>query len=172
MDIVQKALLFSDVPFLFSPGKIAFAAIRIAQREADSARFSRVTMEDYLRIRFPGRSNQELMCFGDDVSQIICMLEDNKTMGVGPQGERTRRSTGKKQPTLASHADELRKVLEKVNHPRHRIGGENVETNHQQEKVKKRKFGLRCTSNDCPDNTTPCHFKIPKVTPNSAVYLA
>eukprot|EP00521_Asterionellopsis_glacialis_P017528 CAMPEP_0195293348 /NCGR_PEP_ID=MMETSP0707-20130614/12237_1 /TAXON_ID=33640 /ORGANISM="Asterionellopsis glacialis, Strain CCMP134" /LENGTH=290 /DNA_ID=CAMNT_0040354039 /DNA_START=200 /DNA_END=1072 /DNA_ORIENTATION=- len=164
MDITQKASLFSDVSFLFSPGKIAFAAIRIALHQTRTS--FEITMEDYLRARFPGKSDHELMCFEDDISQIVSLLEENKAMGLSLEGEKCK-STDKKQPTLASQADELRKVLEKVNslHRANRyniVGKKSIE-----EKVKKRKFEFPSSTN-CVDRVNHrCNFfKVPKVTPN------
>lgn len=73
--VAQAALVYSDVSFLFPPGKIAFAAVTIALEGKTFGRCLGPTMKNYLRMRFPHKGVEELDGFERDVVDIIQNIE-------------------------------------------------------------------------------------------------
>lgn len=80
--IAQNALIFSDAPFLFPPGQIAFAAMAIAMRKEDDTHLLPLILRNYLRERFTKKSEIELQSFEQCVSVIVQHLEDSPIMDV------------------------------------------------------------------------------------------
>lgn len=73
--IAQAALVYSDVNFLFPPGKIAFATVAIALEGKVRGGSLGFMMRNYLRRRFPQKSAEELGAFEKDVIDIAHEIE-------------------------------------------------------------------------------------------------
>ena len=73
--VAQAALVYSDVNFLYPPGKIAFAAVAIALEGKTRGGCLGQMMTEYLRIRFPHKTADELHDFERDVTDIISEIE-------------------------------------------------------------------------------------------------
>jgi hypothetical protein len=73
--VAQAALVYSDVNFLFPPGKIAFAAVAIALEGKVRGGCLGFMMRHYLRLRFPQKTAEELDAFESDVIDIIFEIE-------------------------------------------------------------------------------------------------
>lgn len=87
--VAQNALLFSDVPFLFTPGQIAFASVAVALttgRKATSARSPEAfvplnpEMTTYLRARFPSKLENDLNHFESQVREVVHQVEHSPAM--------------------------------------------------------------------------------------------
>ena len=74
--VTQSALVYSDVNFLFPPGKIAFAAVAIALEGSVRGGCLGVMTRNYLRLRFPQKTAEALDAFEADVIEIIHEIED------------------------------------------------------------------------------------------------
>lgn len=74
--VAQAALVYSDVNFLYPPGKIAFAAVAIALEGKTRGGCLGPLMTNYLHIRFPHKSAEELDDFERDVTDIIYEIEN------------------------------------------------------------------------------------------------
>jgi hypothetical protein len=88
--VAQSALVYSDVNFLFQPGKVAFAAIAIALEGRCFGGRLGSSMRNYLRVRFPQKTVEELYEFESEVSRIISSIEscpaiDLNTFSAFPQ---------------------------------------------------------------------------------------
>ncbi len=73
--VAQAALVYSDVNFLFPPGKIAVAAVAIALEGKTRGGYLGSMMRDYLRRRFPNKKAEELDGFERDVVDIVYHIE-------------------------------------------------------------------------------------------------
>lgn len=73
--VAQAALVYSDVNFLYPPGKIAFAAVAIALEGKARAGCLGPRMRNYLRTRFPQKNVEELFAFERDVVDIMYEIE-------------------------------------------------------------------------------------------------
>jgi hypothetical protein len=80
--VAHHALVFTDVPFLFPPGQIAFAAVSIASKRLQKERGHLVdyswldpNVREYLRDRFPSRDEQDLRDFEDHVIKIVHQID-------------------------------------------------------------------------------------------------
>ena len=82
--IVQRANVFSDVPFLFSPGQIAFAAVAIVFESVYEDGYLGDTMQDFLVTRHPMLSEDELLSYSRNVSRIISILLNSDLMDLRP----------------------------------------------------------------------------------------
>ena len=78
--VCYRALICSDAPFLYAPGKIAFAAAKIALKSIDCEGLSGEEMEDFLLCRFPDYSAGELGAFEEEVDEIVHFLHDCPAM--------------------------------------------------------------------------------------------
>jgi hypothetical protein len=109
--IAQSALVYSDVNFIFQPGKIAVAAVAIAlEGSADGGRLGS-SMRNYLRMRFPHKTAEELADFEFEVTRIIsviasCPAIDMNKFSVYPQKRRSM--------TTQIRATEVRRVFSLV----------------------------------------------------------
>jgi hypothetical protein len=106
--IAQSALVYSDVNFTFQPGKIAFAAVAIALEGSACGGRLGSSMRNYLRMRFPQKTAEELGDFEFEVTRIIsaiasCPAIDMNKFSVYP---RRRRSM-----TTQIQATEVRRVF-------------------------------------------------------------
>jgi hypothetical protein len=87
--VAQNALLFSDVPFLFTPGQIAFASVAIALRTGRKVKSS-LTPEAYvplnpettayLRARFPSKLENDLHAFERQVRKVVHQIDHSPVM--------------------------------------------------------------------------------------------
>lgn len=121
MAIAHNALLFSDVPFLFPPGKIAFAAVAIAMKNdardaivefQSPASYLTRNMKKYLRIRFPLKAEKELRYFEHQVSRIIQFLDQNNAMDLSSLAAAEPASHGHQ--AMTKKVQELRRIMEKI----------------------------------------------------------
>eukprot|EP00934_Nitzschia_sp_Nitz4_P009046 Nitzschia sp. Nitz4//scaffold156_size52432//23037//24550//NITZ4_006826-RA/size52432-snap-gene-0.11-mRNA-1//1//CDS//3329537412//9036//frame0 len=114
--VAQSALVYSDVNFLFPPGKIAFASVAIALEGQVWGKQLGTMMRRYLRARFPQKAEEELLAFEQDVLDIVYELECcpeidlRKFSSAVPQ-----RHSGSAQVQAA----EVRRVFAVANHLRH-----------------------------------------------------
>lgn len=109
--VAQSALVYSDVSFLFAPGKIAFAAVAIALEDFDHYCQLGPRMTEYLRMRFPQKKESELADFSLEVSRIINAIAsapgiDIKIFSIRP--------TGRRSMAMQMHAMEVRRVFSLV----------------------------------------------------------
>ena len=115
LHVAQTAVLFSDVPFLFPPGQIAFAAVAICMKNPnypDSCGTLPRTLRAYLRNRFTRKSESELNSFECRVATIVDTLAERpmpvsgyvSVGGVSPPSE----------DGVAEQVEDLRRVLFKV----------------------------------------------------------
>lgn len=112
LTVAQNALLFSDAPFLFPPGQIAFASVAMCmQGDGDCLGLPR-TLRAYLRTRFTTKTEEELHNFEDQVSAIVDRLADSPVIHVGALS--LSRSAIFCDDEVARQADELRRVFFKV----------------------------------------------------------
>jgi len=85
--VAQNALMFSDVPFMFSPGPIAFAAVAIASRNGRRpirGVRGKASLEpgvrEFLRVRFPAEQEYDLRDFESQVGKIVGELDKTTVM--------------------------------------------------------------------------------------------
>ncbi|CAJ1949442.1 unnamed protein product [Cylindrotheca closterium] len=109
--VAQSALVYSDVSFLYAPGKIAFAAVAIALEDFDHYSQLGPRMTEYLRMRFPHKKTTELSDFGSEVSRIIGAISsapgiDIKHFSIRPNSRHSM--------AMQMHAMELRRVFSLV----------------------------------------------------------
>ncbi|KAL3907345.1 MAG: hypothetical protein SGILL_008916, partial [Bacillariaceae sp.] len=76
LSLAQWALVYSDVNFLFAPGKIAFAAVAVALDGAGHGTRLGEGMRQYLEMRFRNKTLEELDEFEGQIGKIISLLED------------------------------------------------------------------------------------------------
>lgn len=69
--MAQSALVYSDVHFLYPPGKIAFAAITVALEGRVADGTLGPIARSYLRRRFPQKTDEDILAFEHDVVDII-----------------------------------------------------------------------------------------------------
>jgi hypothetical protein len=110
--IAQNALLFSDLPFIFPPGHIAFAAVAMAIRKKHDAHGLPLTLRTYLRDRFVSKTEEDLLTFEDQVSNIVDKLVDSPVMDM--QMIALSNNTVVCDRIMAEQAHELRRVFHKV----------------------------------------------------------
>jgi hypothetical protein len=88
IEVAQNALLFSDVPFLFSPGPIAFASVAIASRNGRKPTRNvdghtsplEPQVREFLRVRFPAEQEYDLRDFESQVGKIVAVTDDIRTV--------------------------------------------------------------------------------------------
>lgn len=85
-DIWQRAIVFSDVPFMFAPGQIGFAVVTIAAGLVDRDGCMSDAMQEYLITRLPLKTEEEILHFSRQVNQIIQTLEDSPLMDLRKSG--------------------------------------------------------------------------------------
>ena len=132
--VAQNALLFSDAPFLFPPGQIAFAAVAISLREEKDTHWLPLTLRTYLRKRFTKKTENELLCFEERVSIIVKKLLDSPIMDM-----KMIEMSGNIlvcDRVVAEQAEELRRVFNKVSNLR--ISFRNLELSMQGEGRKRK----------------------------------
>jgi hypothetical protein len=115
--IAQNALLFSDVPFLYPPGQIAFASIAMALNMNDPTReqydeLIHPSLRSYLRTRFSSRAEQELELFEENVMDIIETLLESPVMDVKMLS--MSKNVDRREEVVIQQAEELRRVFCKV----------------------------------------------------------
>jgi len=116
MMIASNALVFSDAPFLFPPGQIAFATIAMAMRVNDpyspSKGLIHQTLFAFLRHRFGSKNDDELNNFEDEVSYIIQHLMDSPVMELKLLS--LSRPSEELDGIIAEQAERLGRVFHKV----------------------------------------------------------
>jgi hypothetical protein len=117
MLIASNALIFSDVPFLFPPGQIAFAAVAMAMRVSDPFAtfegFIHPILRAFLRNRFETKEAEDIRDFEDKVSRIIQTLMDSPVMDLKLLA--LSRPFAERDGVVAEQAERLRQVFRKVN---------------------------------------------------------
>jgi hypothetical protein len=103
-DIWQRAIVFSDIPFLFAPGQIGFAVVTIAAGLVDRDDCMNDAMQDYLVTRLPLKTEEEIIHFSRQVNQIIQTLEDSPLMDL-------RESRIQSKDVVSQRAETLRAVF-------------------------------------------------------------
>jgi hypothetical protein len=103
-DLALRAAVFSDIPFLFAPGHIAFALVAIVLDSVDEGGALGGDIEDYLINRFPLKTAQEILSFSHQVSKIIRKLMACPWMELQP-------NRGRGKQMVALRAEELRCAL-------------------------------------------------------------
>jgi hypothetical protein len=111
LETVQRALVFSDIPFLFAPVHFAFAsmAVGVGSVGHEDAPLGEV-MRDYIESRVPFESTKERVEFIQQVTAAIkgmksCPLMNISTLSSGKQASRQ---------LVTKQAEELHRVLGKV----------------------------------------------------------
>lgn len=110
--IAQNALLFSDLPFMFPPGQIAFAAVAMSIRDNHDTHGLPLTLRTYLRDRFVSKTESELLAFEDQVCTIVDKLIDSPVMDMKMIAMSKNIMVCDR--IVAEQADELRRVFHKV----------------------------------------------------------
>jgi hypothetical protein len=106
-DVAQRALIFSDAPFLFNPCHTAFAVTAIVMGSVTSEGNMGDKLQKYLTKRFPSKTKSDLHAFSESVRVIIQMLVDCPSMDLRP-------TCGRAGEIVAERADELRRILGEV----------------------------------------------------------
>lgn len=104
--ILQRAMIFSDVQFLFSPGHIGFAVVAIALGCSASGLICEDLL-DYVCNRFARKTMVERDCFLNVVGRVIRMLYGTRMMDLTPPDRTTCH-------VVAHRAEEMKRVLRKV----------------------------------------------------------
>lgn len=73
--VCYRSLVCSEAPFLFTPGKIAFAATKLALHSIRCGELTGKEMGEFLRVRFPGKTDGELEVFEREASAIVLFLK-------------------------------------------------------------------------------------------------
>mmetsp|Transcript_2497 Transcript_2497/g.3964 ORF Transcript_2497/g.3964 Transcript_2497/m.3964 type:complete len:233 (+) Transcript_2497:1024-1722(+) len=110
--VAQNALLFSDLPFVYPPGQIAFAAVAMSIREKHDTHGLPLTLRTYLRDRFVSKTEEELLSFEDQVSAIVEKLVDSPVMDMKMIA--MSKNVVVCDRIVAEQANELRRVFYKV----------------------------------------------------------
>jgi hypothetical protein len=104
-EVAQRALIFSDIPFLYAPGHIAFAIVSIAMESVEMSGHMGDDMQDYLVSRHGiMNSEEEILAFSREVSKIIAALIKCPHMDLLP-------TAGQGPRIVEQRAEELRRVL-------------------------------------------------------------
>ena len=107
MDAVNQTLIFSDAPFLFSPESIAYAVTCIETRSFDKDGHMGDDMLSYLVARYAFKSEEEILRFSQQVSEVISCLLNCQDLDLLPGKPRSSN-------VIAQRAEELRRVLVQV----------------------------------------------------------
>lgn len=105
-EVQQRALIFSDAPFLFAPDCTAYAVMALVLQSVDEGGCMGQAMQDYLASRFPDKSVADLACLASQVNQVIQFLLDCPLMDLQPA------TTTK--DAVTERAEALREVLGKL----------------------------------------------------------
>jgi hypothetical protein len=80
--LVHHALIYSDVHFLYEPGKVGFAAVSIVlEGEKYRGRIG-PKMDRYLRKRFAHKTCEDLRSFQEAINEVICCLSNCSTIDL------------------------------------------------------------------------------------------
>uniref|UniRef100_A0A7S2Y8K3 Uncharacterized protein n=2 Tax=Entomoneis paludosa TaxID=265537 RepID=A0A7S2Y8K3_9STRA len=108
MQVLHRANVFSDAPFLFAPGHIAFAIVAIVVESTNEGGFLGDIMQDYLVTRYPMQSEEEILEYTRNVSRVISLLLSNHNMDLRP------RQNVSVSEIVAQRAAQLHRVLCRV----------------------------------------------------------
>jgi hypothetical protein len=156
--IAQNSLIFSDVPFLFPPGQIAFAAVAMSMDQGQDDGLP-LTLRTYLRDRFISKSEDELLVFERQVSSIVDKLRDSPIMDM--KMIEMSRNAMVCDRVVAEQAEELRRVFQKVSNIRSSPRSVNIISIRESGRSK-RKVPVTST---LPSPDGRLHRKLVKVTP-------
>jgi hypothetical protein len=151
-EIWQRAIVFSDIPFMFAPGQIGFAVVTIAAGLVDRDGCMSDAMQEYLVTRLPLKTEEEILHFSRQVNQIIQTLEDSPLMDL-------RESRIQSKDVVSQRAETLRAVFSTAANMRLT---RQMNYNPSISRIRKR------PNNADIDFTPPqdrCHRKLVKVTP-------
>ncbi len=156
MAIAQAALVVSDVPFLFPPGQIAFAAVSIAVGGTDAGGRLGPDMQRYLRYRFAKRQPEDLVQFEEQVAKIIRTLKSSFAEFRGLS------ASNSPDEMAVLRARELRRVMVKVASLRSLRQPPSTDMNERTDlRRKRRRPEFTWITSPCDQ---VCH-KVPRVTP-------
>jgi hypothetical protein len=115
--VVQRALIFSDISFLFPPGQVGFAAVAIALGSAtgDDGYIGDNLML-YLKNRFARKTQEELDNFVQTVGCVIQTLYKCPLMDLAATESRKYVCQ-----VMAERAEDMKRVLGKVANIRYRM---------------------------------------------------
>jgi hypothetical protein len=150
-DIWQRAIVFSDVPFMFAPGQIGFAVVTIAAGLVGSDGCMDDAMQEYLVHRLPLKTEEEIISFSRQVNRIIQALEDSPLMDL-------RGSSTPSKNVVSQRAETLRTVFSKAAEMRRT---REMNRNPSMTRIRKR----RSADVDFRPSQERCHMKLAKVTP-------
>ena len=154
--IAQNSMLFSDAPFLFPPGQIAFAAVAMSIDEGHTSVGLPLILRTYLRDRFLSKTEDDLLAFEDKILAIVDTLRESPVMDMQMIGL-SRNSVAHDQ-VMVEQADELRRVFYKVNYV---LLASKPAKSTSSTFSEKRKFSELTPMS--PETST--YSKVPKVTP-------
>ena len=162
--IATNALIFSDAPFLFPPGQIAFAAVAMAMRVNDAHTTPRElihpTLCAFLRNRFSSKNEDDLSDFENEVSHIIQHLMESPVMDLKLLS--LSRPSEEGDAIIAEQAERLRRVFHKVSIIRGistRLTLDHIGI------VRKRKRNAVLEYTLSPPGHTICTYKVARITP-------
>lgn len=153
-DIVRRANIFSDVPFLFAPSHIAFATLAIASGSICRREKLGDDMKKYLMDRFPERSPIQHKSFVGQVNDIIERLMNCPWMDLLREPKENRE-------LVSERAKDLRLALRKAANLRCRKAFRAF----QKDRVRKR--GARGPIGTCEHMIRP---KVARISPISRRY--
>jgi hypothetical protein len=107
LEVAQRALIFSDAPFLFNPCHTAFAVTAIVTGSVTEEGNMGDKLQKYLEQSRPTTTMAELDAFTQSVRDTIHMLVNCPFMDLRPTG-------GRATEIVAGRAEELRRVLGEV----------------------------------------------------------
>ena len=115
--VVQRAIIFSDVSFLYAPGHIGFAAVAVALGSATGEDgYIGDNLMRYLEDRFSRKTPEELQQFECTISRVIRTLYQCPLMDLAP-AESVESTT----QLMAQRAEEMKQVLGRVANLRHQL---------------------------------------------------
>uniref|UniRef100_A0A7S1VMQ6 Cyclin-like domain-containing protein n=1 Tax=Grammatophora oceanica TaxID=210454 RepID=A0A7S1VMQ6_9STRA len=176
MMVAQSALLFSDVPFLFSPAQIAFASLSMALACCDMCASGTTTsllagsihptLHKYIRSKFAGKPESKVVEFEEEVVAITHMVVRSPVMDLNMLSMWA--GAQRREEVVAHQAEELRIVFRKVSHLRSPIAAKLSPK--PQQSFRKRKAEMppmtQLGRSSFVSPSPVSNSKIPKVTPN------
>jgi hypothetical protein len=108
LDVAQRALIFSDAPFLFSPAQTGFAIAAIVTGSVTKAGYMGSTLQKYWRnSASTTMSNADLLSFSQSVRAAIHTLLNCPALDLRP-------TRGAAQTIVTERAENFRRVLTEV----------------------------------------------------------
>lgn len=107
LEVAQRALIFSDAPFLFHPSHIGFAIIAIVTGSVTNEGCMGAKLQAYLAETSPMKTDANLLDFSQSVRDVIQMLLNCPLLDLLP-------GCGRSGEIVSERAEELRRVLGEV----------------------------------------------------------